>query len=1117
VTGPGGFTRTVVAAETIADLPVGQYTVAAGEALNGEDRYAASPATQTVNVARGATATASVAYSIASGSILITFSGLPSGAQGNATIAGPAGYSRAVTSGGTVGGLAPGSYTLTAANVDAEGHAYRPANAQQIVQVSASATAVPVSLSWAIATGAITASIEGLPAGMTQPVQVTGPGGFSRTVAANETITGLAPGTYSLTGAPVTAGADQYRVETPTQVQVTPSATPQTASVRYAITTGRLAVSFSGIPAPGSGTARVTGPGNFQRNVSGSETLTGLVPGTYTVTPNDITVSGVTYGSANGAAQVVVSASSVPATASFAYTITRGSLSVIVNGLPQSIPAQVTVTGPENFSQTVATTTVLSALKPGTYTILAASTPAGVHVYAASNASQQVTVGASAVPAQATVTYSLASGLMSLTVNGLPQTVFANITVTGPGGFSRTVTATSLLTGLTPGAYTIAAGLAQSGSSFWAPNPANQTVTVPATTSAIQATVTYATANGSLQVNISGLPGGTNAAVTITGPNSFSQVVTATTTLNGLLQGGYTVAAATVTNAGATYTATPATQIAVVGGGVTSSVNVTYTQTGGPPPPPAPLNLTIDGMHVQQVVQNYGGTVPLVAGKDGLLRVFVKATSTNTATPTVRVRLYNGAVLQSTLTITAPGSSVPTSVSQATLAGSWNVIIPGSLMQPGLKVLADVDPTNTVTESSEGDNAYPVSGSAQTMDVRTLPAFDVRFVPVAQSINGLTGGVTAGNAGSYLSWTTRLFPTSTVNLDVRSTYTTGAPPLQDDDGNGAWSQILSELNALRTADGSTKYYAGIARVNYFSGIAGLGYVPGRATLSWDYLPSASEVVAHEVGHNFGRFHAPCGGAGGPDPGYPYAGGQIGVYGYDMAASTLKAPTLTDLMGYCNNNWISDYTYTAVFNYRIANPYAHTRHVLASNMTARRGLLVWGRVHRGQVILEPAFEVVAPPALPPRDGPFRLQAWGPLGESLVDLSFEGERIADHPDPTARHFAFVVPLDAMRNLEASRIQVSGLGRTAERRAGAAATGYRTAPGAQREGQRGVRISHGDPQVQGVLVRDPRTGEILSFQRGGVASLVSQASELDVVVSDGVRSATSRVRVGQGPTRR
>jgi hypothetical protein len=49
----------------------------------------------------------------------------------------------------------------------------------------------------------------------------------------------------------------------------------------------------------------------------------------------------------------------------------------------------------------------------------------------------------------------------------------------------------------------------------------------------------------------------------------------------------------------------------------------------------------------------------------------------------------------------------------------------------------------------------------------------------------------------------------------------------------------------------------------------------------------------------------------------------------------------------------------------------------------RGLLVWGRIDQGRVILEPAFDVDAPASLP-RGGSHKLEGFGAAGESLFSM-------------------------------------------------------------------------------------------------------------------------------------
>lgn len=1110
LTNSAGFARTISASETIAALAPGAYDLTASDVTAGSDRYGATPHTQGVTITAGGTATASVGYGILTGSLAISATGLPTGSVANVQVTGPDNFARTVAAGTTLGGLAPGAYRVTAPSVTVENHTYAPVAATLDIAVSASTAPVPASVSYQIASAALLIGATGLPGGAAAQAVVTGPNDFRKTVSAGELLPNLVPGPYVVTAAPVTVGIDGYRVSAPVSITLVASTTPVSVPLPYALATGRLALTVAGLPLGSAAAVTVTGPGGFSKGVTATDTLVSLAPGDYTIAAASVATASLTYGPSPATQVVSVASGTTPVAASVTYAVTTGSLVVTITGLPQSLAANVTVTGPANYSQVVANTSTLSNLAPGTYTLTAASATTGSHTYSPSPASRSVTIVAGPTPATASFAYALTTGGVQFTVNGLAGNVPADITLSGPNGYTRNITGSVLLLGLTAGPYTATARSVTSGASAWAPNPASQSINVPASTSTVDASVTYVTAIGTLIVTVNGLPGGVNAAVNVTGPGGYSRAVTATTTITGLAQGLYNVAASNVSNAGTTYTPTPASGNVSVGGGVTSTATVTYAASA-PPPPPSSLNLVIDGMHVQQAVQTYGGTVPLVAGRDGLLRVFVKANMANTATPTVRVRLYSGATLASTLTIAAPGSAVPQTITEGTLASSWNVTIPAVLMQPGLKILADVDPTNTVTESSDSDNSYPVSGTAGAMDVRSVSTLNVRLVPVLQSANGLQGGVTVGNASQYTADMLAMYPIAQVDADVRAAYTTAAPALQSGDGNGAWGQILSEINALRTADGSARFYYGVVKVSYPGGIAGLGYVPGRAAIGWDYLPSGANVLAHEVGHNLGRFHAPGCGAGSPDASYPKLTGRIEGYGYKLATNTLKdTATNYDIMSYCGPSWISAYTYTAMLNYRTANPFIAAASAMSGSY-ARRGLLVWGRIQNGQVILEPTYEVDAPPSLPSQGGRHRLQGFGPLGQTLFDFTFDGEQVADHPAGSAEHFAFVVPMGMMGGAQPSRVRVTAAGRQAEYLSSASAPASAAAPVVQRLNPRAVRLQWNGAEARGVLVRHPRTGEILAFARGGDAVVYTTEGALDLTLSDGVRSARQRVTVG------
>jgi hypothetical protein len=45
---------------------------------------------------------------------------------------------------------------------------------------------------------------------------------------------------------------------------------------------------------------------------------------------------------------------------------------------------------------------------------------------------------------------------------------------------------------------------------------------------------------------------------------------------------------------------------------------------------------------------------------------------------------------------------------------------------------------------------------------------------------------------------------------------------------------------------------------------------------------------------------------------------------------------------------------------------------------------------------------------------------------------------------------------------------------------------------------------------MIRDPGTGQVLSFARGGEVELSTTKRQLDIILSNGVRSRVQRVRV-------
>lgn len=681
-----------------------------------------------------------------------------------------------------------------------------------------------------------------------------------------------------------------------------------------------------------------------------------------------------------------------------------------------------------------------------------------------------------------------------ITTSGTPADPDGYLVAVDGGAPAAVGTAASLtIGGLAPGPHGVLLGGLAVNCTVSGDNPRTVTV-VAGETATLAFAVACAAVTGSLAIEITGLPAGTDAAVTVTGPGGYSRRVTATRTLRELPPGDYALAAAEVSAGGNRYLPSPSAQTTPVTAGMTANAAVAYAAAAGS------LNLRIDGWHLTQGVQTAANDLPLIANREAYLRVFVVANEPNQAAPGVRIRVFRQGTLATTLDVAAPATSTPLARDDDRLQGSWNVKIPRGYIGPGLALEAEVDPDDTIAEQDEDDNAFPRTGPAAP-EVRTAPVLGVRFVPVRQRANGLTGDVSADNKARFLELSRKLYPLPGADGDVHAPYTSAtSDPLTPNNDNGAWVTILSELDALRVTEGSSRTYYGVVKVGYFSGIAGIGFLGVPTAMGYDDQSDRSRVMAHELGHTWDRNHAPCGAPAGVDPGYPYPGGATGVYGFDLPEERLKPPDLPDIMGYCGDPWISDYTYRNVVSFRGTAPTA-----IGLEPTPRRSLLVWGRIVNGRPVLEPAFEVLTRPALPARTGAYVIQGLAEDGAPLFTVGFDPVAAADDPGGT-RHFAFAVPLDDRMAARLSALRLNGPG-------GEAAAARIMPPGgaaARTPDSVVVQRAPGGATVRWnaavhpmAMVRDPDTGEVLSFARGGEVEVATAKGTVEVVLSDRVRS--------------
>jgi hypothetical protein len=114
---------------------------------------------------------------------------------------------------------------------------------------------------------------------------------------------------------------------------------------------------------------------------------------------------------------------------------------------------------------------------------------------------------------------------------------------------------------------------------------------------------------------------------------------------------------------------------------------------------------------------------------------------------------------------------------------------------------------------------------------------------------------------------------------------------------------------------------------------------GSGTQGWDFDGSYADwYAAHEIGHTLGRGHPKPAGDPNPsdstsvgcghsqdDAGYPWANAEIGANndteGFDagdpefgIQRAIYPGTVWHDVMSYCNNQWVSDYTYLGMLNF-----------------------------------------------------------------------------------------------------------------------------------------------------------------------------------------------------------
>ena len=328
-------------------------------------------------------------------------------------------------------------------------------------------------------------------------------------------------------------------------------------------------------------------------------------------------------------------------------------------------------------------------------------------------------------------------------------------------------------------------------------------------------------------------------------------------------------------------------------------------------------SIKIPVMNGGQAVEAGARPAAIVEGRETLFRVFVRLEPGFAARElSARLSLLNGATRDEYFAKRAVNGSS----NEADLNTTFQIFVPAAKITAETRYVVDVVECGASSGTVRSPR-FPALGEASLGTRRTGP-LKVRLVPV--SSNGRQPDTSDGVLAVYRDYLSAMYPATTVELSVVSSVSSGYPL--------DWSGLLDQIRAKRQSESPPNdvYYYGLVRPTdtfeqYCNGscTAGIGYVTGASTASYRAAVGigfgeqrSATTMAHELGHNHGRNHAPCapGSISGVDGNYPHSGGLIGTWGYDLRRRVLFDPSrTTDIMGYCNNKWISDYTYRALID------------------------------------------------------------------------------------------------------------------------------------------------------------------------------------------------------------
>lgn len=349
------------------------------------------------------------------------------------------------------------------------------------------------------------------------------------------------------------------------------------------------------------------------------------------------------------------------------------------------------------------------------------------------------------------------------------------------------------------------------------------------------------------------------------------------------------------------------------------------------------------GVETVQAIQDLDGSVPLVKGKPTVIRVYVKPdVAVSDLSAQLQLKVSNSTVPALDTTVLALDPIWTLSDMRNDLGKSLNFAVPQGLTKSDFTIASLALSTSSGPSNCEG---CAINKLIHFVDA---PPLRVKVIGFSYTITNSNSAASPSNVdfAAIRSWLTRAYPIASLIFSQNTLDAADQGMSVDDLDCNTVNTVLVKIrnNEVRSGvDRRTHYYAIVpddGDAGFMRGCSsGIPQTPDPSTVAsgpsgkprtqlfpWDTSPSyAGWYSGHELAHTFGRYHPGfCLDNSADDNNLPadlaaamghLSGADDRYVGYDLGSDghpvTLPGTKWTDIMTYCDYEWMSSYTYTGI--------------------------------------------------------------------------------------------------------------------------------------------------------------------------------------------------------------